>query len=390
MDPKAHLQRLHEAADRVSSNLVELEIDSGRRLLQTSTLEGQSAERWSAASEALNELWRRQGLLEDLLQRAEKLRGSRRSDQLGTLLDGQSIELDSAELPLAERRLLASSTAVERCSPDELVRGMSELFAGVTAAISEIGDAWDALLPELETARRLAHEATTLAAELGQSAQLEIADASGALDLISARVSSDPLSLTAETVDEISQKLKTLRDELEDSAALRRGLDARVLAARVLLDQLRDAVAEADRARDELVIKIASPAPMSVPQTAVQRADQLKEVSDLAQQGCWREARGALNAWTAATEADLHDARRARDSNRAPIEARNQLRALLDAYTVKATRAGRLEDPQLQQLLRGARDALYTAPTDLGLAAQLVRGYQQGLSGGVRPLEVIP
>ena len=42
-DPLKQLQELRKAAERISSNLVDLEIDSGRRLLEGSRLQGESA-----------------------------------------------------------------------------------------------------------------------------------------------------------------------------------------------------------------------------------------------------------------------------------------------------------------------------------------------------------
>ena len=44
------LADLHKACERISANLVDLEIDSGRQLLEATRLEGQSAARWAAAS----------------------------------------------------------------------------------------------------------------------------------------------------------------------------------------------------------------------------------------------------------------------------------------------------------------------------------------------------
>src|SRR5438445_182037 len=79
-DPDRKLDQLREAAERIKANLVELELDSSRQLLEASTLEGESAARSSAASDALTELWRRHGLLEALLQHADKQHGSRRAD----------------------------------------------------------------------------------------------------------------------------------------------------------------------------------------------------------------------------------------------------------------------------------------------------------------------
>jgi hypothetical protein len=44
---------------------------------------------------------------------------------------------------------------------------------------------------------------------------------------------------------------------------------------------------------------------------------------------------------------------------------------------VKARRLGLVEDPELEQTFARAHKALYTAPTDLALVAQLVRRYQE-------------
>ena len=68
------LADLHQACEHISANLVDLEIDSGRQLLDATRLEGQSAARWATASRALTELWRRHGLLESLLNQADELR----------------------------------------------------------------------------------------------------------------------------------------------------------------------------------------------------------------------------------------------------------------------------------------------------------------------------
>ena len=44
-NPVAELTHLREAHDRVAANLIELEIDSSRQLLEVSTLTGRSADR---------------------------------------------------------------------------------------------------------------------------------------------------------------------------------------------------------------------------------------------------------------------------------------------------------------------------------------------------------
>ena len=67
-------------------------------------------------------------------------------------------------------------------------------------------------------------------------------------------------------------------------------------------------------------------------------------------------------------------------ANRAPLESRNQLRALLDAYQVKAARLGVVEDSRVAAIYDQAKTELYTAPTDLASAGELVRRYQQAIS----------
>lgn len=379
LDQKA--QRLREASERISANLVELEIDSGRQLLEASALEGQSAAQWGAASAALNELWRRHGLLEGLLEQADQLRRARRADQLGSLLNGPSIELSSSDVPLADRDLLGSPRAAERCSADQLLASMSAAFDEVKTVVSRIGAAWDVLIPKLDGARRLLQETNRLAEELGEPGRRDVESATQTLAALSASVTGDPLAVQAGDIDGLTRALRTIRDDLGGSVDLRRGFETRILLARELLDRLQAAIRDGQAAHEELLAKISVPA---APPPAEAREDldgELTQVAALAHQGAWREARRALEAWTARTDALLEAAERALVANRAPIQARNQFRALLEAYQVKAKRLGVLEDPRLADIFAQAHEVLYSAPTNLALAAQLVRSYQQALSG---------
>jgi hypothetical protein len=377
-DPASRLAQLHEASERISANLVELEIDTSRQLLERSSLIGESAAQWSAASQALAELWRQGGLLEGLLVRADK---ARRGDELRSLLEGRSIELASAKVPLAERALLGASQETERCSPDELLATMSASFDQANAVVASIGEAWDRLIPKLDAARRLLGSAVRLAGELGEPGRSDLEVASRGLEELSSAVTHDPLSVAERDVDVRAAAIQAILDDLEEGLALKRSFETRVLEARELLDLLRVALRDAQSARTELLVKISIAAPAPVPEMPPELDRELTEIGELAARDAWPEARRLLQKWTTRVEAGLEQARRATVTARAPIEARNQFRALLDAYQVKARRLGLLEDPELQEKLLEAREVLYTAPTDLALAAQLVRGYQQAVNG---------
>jgi hypothetical protein len=223
-------------------------------------------------------------------------------------------------------------------------------------------------------------ESERLASEVGEAGRNDLELAARELEQLRAAVTGDPLSVTVDAVDAAARSVRAIRDDLEDSLALKRGFDARMLAARELLEQVRSTAREARLAHDEVQVKISVPSTPPAVDESEELALELTRVADVAQQGAWREARQALERWTVRASERLEDARRTLAANRAPIEARNQFRALLEAYQVKAKRLGRLEDNELAAISARAHEALYSAPTDLARAAQLVRSYQQALS----------
>ena len=75
-------------------------------------------------------------------------------------------------------------------------------------------------------------------------------------------------------------------------------------------------------------------------------------------------------------------------SNRAPIETRNEPRALLAAYRAKAGCLRPIEDPRLADIFTRAQDALYPAPTDPVHVAELVRTYQRASTDSPAAREV--
>ncbi|MEA2197803.1 MAG: hypothetical protein QOJ25_1854 [Solirubrobacteraceae bacterium] len=378
-------ERLRETSARIGANLVELEVDASRQLLDASTLTGQSAARWSAASAALTELWQEHRLLQELLERAAGLRGARHATALRALLEGPSIELSSADVPLADRGLLDGPQTVVHCSPDELLARMSTGFDGVKAALSEIGAAWDVQLPRLEAARAVLAQSIALAAELGEARREDLGRAAHDLDRLGAALLADPLAVAPADVDTLTRSLAAIHADLAASTALRRELDARALAARDLLDELSAAIAAAQAAHDEVTVKISVPTAPAAPELPEDLEPQLTELVTVARGGAWREARHLLDQWTARTRALLAEAQRVLAANRAPIDARNDFRALLEAYQVKAKRLGVLEDQRVAAIFDEAHQALYNAPTDLALVGQLVRRYQEALSGGALP-----
>ncbi|MFZ0381137.1 MAG: hypothetical protein WAL38_25155, partial [Solirubrobacteraceae bacterium] len=259
-DLDRELTRLQEASQRIAANLVELEIDSGRQLLEASPLTGASAARWAAASAALTDLWAWRALLDVLLERAEKLRHrTRRSDELRALLDGPSIELTRAPVPLAERDLLGSAEVTTHCTPGELIARMSSAFDQAKNVVAEFAEAWNTLTPRITNAHTALEQSRALAAQLGESERRDLVEAGHRLQSLSTALASDPLSVRPDQVDDLIDSLEAIRREFEESTKLRGALDARLADARARLANLTTIIQEARTAHEELAVKVAVP-----------------------------------------------------------------------------------------------------------------------------------
>ncbi|HEV3070858.1 MAG TPA: hypothetical protein VGY76_05465 [Solirubrobacteraceae bacterium] len=389
------LQRLRRATEAIGANLIEVELDPNRELLDASALEGESATRWSEASTTLAQLWQWHALLEQLLDRASQLRGARlrlpakRLQELRELLQGASIELSSERLPLEQRHLLGGAQAALRCTPEELLERSSAAFDQAKTVLAAVGNAWDALLPRLQAARATLQESTALGGALGEGEPPGLDRARERLSELTQKLSKDPLSVSSKEVAELERSLQVIRDDLDSLNEMRRELAAKLADARELLEELRGVAREGADAHRQALAKIVAPAvhePLSVDGAL---ASQLEDIERIAHHGAWREARAVLEQWTTRAQSLLERARRIACKNRAPLETRNELRGLLDACQAKATRLGLIEDTQLSGLFEQAHDSLYMAPSDLVRASGLVHRYRHALSEHTPPREVL-
>lgn len=376
------LTELRAASERVGANLLELELDPGRDLLEQVALEGESAARWSQASTTLLELWRRHELLQDLLQRAAAVRGGRgrlpadRLAELEELLRGRSIVVSTGPVAPERRALLDTSRASRRCTPRELLAQMAAAFDEATATLAALTAPWDALAPRLAHAGAALREATERAAGAEPDA---LAGARRRHAELSALLAHDPLAVAPDAVTTLEASLAEIADEAQAIAELRAGADERLARARELLRTVGQARDEALSARETALAKILAP-DVAEPPDAAGLAEALARVQQLTAAGRWRQAHEDLARWTARADAALDQARAAAAANRAPVETRNQLRGRLDAYRAKARALRLLETPAIAELHERAHRALFAAPTDLAQAEQLVARYQQALS----------
>jgi hypothetical protein len=380
------LARFNQAVEVMTANLFELESDPNRKLLDTATLSGVTAGRWTEASRSLSQLWQWFTLFKDVVERARALRGTKTrvspdtQRQLDELVNGASILLSAEQIPLSRRALLGPTQTTVSCRPDELLARMSEAFDQAKTVVSATAQAWNDLLPRLEQNETALADMEKLAAALGERNVPELAAIRSRLDSQSNLLTTDPLAIDPATVQSLEPELAAVRRDLDELARLRDGLNAQLDQARALLGELERAIQEGRQAHEETMVKIASATvPEPLPPDA-ELAGRLDRVAALGADHQWRAARGQLTQWTAQTTRRLAEAQQAVAANRAPLEERNELRGRLEAYRAKANRVGLLENAAVVATYEQARQVLYNAPTDLGVAAGLVRRYQQALA----------
>jgi hypothetical protein len=376
------LSNLDDALQRVQANLLELELDSDRRFIDASSLQGESAARLQAADDAIAECWQHHRLLTELLERARALRkrgwlAAGHEQELTELLEGRSIVLEGSEVPLAERHLLGDSRVKLQLTPAQLLERMAASFDEAKAVFAQVAAATRSSVPALRAAQDRIAQAIRLADRLGVRSRPDLHAAEAKLAPLADRVVHDPLSVDPAEIDAVARSVEQIGTELTGIVALSEEIVGRLDEAREQLTALRDLAGEGAQAHEALRARIAdrhTPEPLVVG-TELDR--QLDRIGQLAQEGDWPAAHDELERFTDSLQALSERARAIVAANREPIETRNRLRAMLDAYQVKAGRLGLVEDADAAELFARAREELYRAPTDLDAATELVRRYQQ-------------
>ena len=379
-------ERLVVTSEHIGANLMELQRDPTREMLDLAILDGATASRWAAASQSAEQLWTWFTKLTVLLDEANRLRGTRRSlsatqeAELRTLLTGPSIELSDTTVPIHLRRLDDARRASTRCTPDELIEMMTAAFNDVRDIVAATQFAWDQLVPRVAGARVLLDNIAKEPRGLDGEIAPELARLRPVLDELGRTLMADPVAADAAEVDRVEDEIKALSDDLDNAVALRDELDAQLAHADAVLAEVRDATQRAGDAHHEVMQKIVDPAvPVPAPMPR-DLADQLVRVRALAKRGQWRAARTELDGWTERAEVALQRARDDAARNRAPIDERNELRGRLRGYEAKASDYGLLEERAVADAFKAAYDELHTAPTDLTRAHELMRSYQNVVS----------
>ncbi len=382
--------------DIIGQNLMDLyELPTYQRLAGTvgfpkAQLTGITQARVTQALETIGELFQFFSLLMTTVKQATELRkqvswflgSEQKVHQLAELLTGKSIQLPTIQTPLAQRGLLSATESSNSIAPEQLLRMMTKEFTLAKNVIIAVDEVWLRLEPILADTEDEIGSLQKLAESLGVSSLNELSAARQKLASLRANINSDPLGVSADFNGEINPVIKRVKSILEVLVKQQSQLRDNITQAYDLLNKLVEQHLQASAAFAERTEKISE---YSREQTPLD-GDKIEALSQWLTRLETKFAEGLLNPvsvglgnWTAKVKEYIAAEQAAYAANNAPLEMRKELRGRLEALKVKAMARGLAEDTTLTQLAQQAKELLYSRPTPLAKAAELVSQYEKRL-----------
>ncbi|MFJ1704151.1 hypothetical protein [Kitasatospora sp. NPDC088346] len=417
------LARLGAERDAVEAALLALQDHPGRRLLEGADLSGRTAERWSVAGQGLGLLWALFDRYSEALASARAVRARRNRPggaelaQLSELLTGPAVTVSGGQLPEAVGRLGSPARLAEQVSLAELMSRMDGWYETVLEVVNAADAVWSALPARIDLLLAELHRVQMLAGSVGvrpggHPLADDLADLARDLTALRAEVRADPLALwrparvpaqggtgparhgtvpaqggfsapsgavDTERFDRAGRALDDIRVELEGLLRLRDESHERLQQVADLLQRADATLAEARRARGEVLAKIAATEVPAVPGPASALRERIGQAVECQQSGQWYRLGPLLDALEDAAVKELNRARHSLTEVAQPLAVRAELRGRLEAYKAMAARLGLAEDPEVVERFDQARWLLWSAPCDLRAGAEAVARFQQAL-----------
>jgi hypothetical protein len=385
-----------QKVDAANQNLLDLyDLPAYQRLSgmgnPPSNVTGITQQQASTALTAIDRLFEDLELFACSLDRARRLRKELPSLfindsqllEIEQLLTGMSIQLPSIQTPLAERGLVSANQQVRAISLAELLDRMSIAFAIARDTFVAVETAWKELESQLITTHQSLAHLQQLAQKLNIATPPALITAQAKFNDLQLQIDRDPLGINRAFVREIVPLIDNSRHELETLDRQCQQLQSDFATAPQLLQQLtqlnRDSIAAYTESQSKITHDLPTIAPLPVAEI-VELELWLERLSAKFAAGIIAPVRIGLTNWRNKMQAYTIAAESALTANRLPLDRRQELRGRLDALAAKALAKGKAEDPVLTDLATQARQVLYSSPTDLNLAIDLVRQYEQALN----------
>ena len=345
----------------------------------------------SAALDAMNQVFQYFDLLLATISRAAALHrqvprflgSDQKLQAVEELLIGQSIQLSVVQVPLAQRSLLSAAETTCTVTPDNLLAMMTLTFETARDTILAIDVAWSHLELTLSQVEAEIQALRQQANTLGGNNLTDLRAIQQAIAPLRDRVTTDPLGVKDEFEQQIQPLIERVKDSLNQVLQQHNQIQNGLAIAHTLLQNLTELNQQTHTAYAESLEKVTDHSGLqpSLPADHLDALCQwLSRLETRFAEGLVSPIQVGLENWTAKVKAAIAIEQCAVTANRRPLETRRELRGRLEALKAKALARGRAEDPILADLSAQAKQILYTRPTDLAKAIELVTQYEKHLN----------
>ncbi len=377
-DPAQAASTVREGITRLAQTLYQIDSSPELALVRDrDQLQGRSATVAEEAAGLVDGLWTRYPVLSEAGERIDAALAGGDRQELENILRGRGVTLPDGTATGAAALLRTLEADAQRAS----------------SLVAQLGAAWRNAVPRLDVLRARLASATATADTLGMPGDPELAAARTVVDDATAQATSDPLGAKLDDAERLVQRVE---ERLADLARTRASINGDLDSAEARLEKLAQLIGAGTGAREAAQARIVDPGGLVDPldPSVLDTGDRalrpwLARIRAQARAGAWPAAAEGLEEWHEEADALHARADAVAAANRAPLERRNDLRGLLDAYRAKAAALGLAEDPALTETYRSAREALYAYRCDVRRAEALVREYGRAIelppSGPPRP-----
>ena len=345
----------------------------------------------SAALDAMNQVFQYFDLLLATISRAAALHrqvprflgSDQKLQAVEELLIGQSIQLSVIQVPLAQRSLLSAAETTCTVTPDNLLAMMTLTFETARDTILAIDVAWSHLELTLSQVEAEIQALRQQANTLGGNNLTDLRAIQQAIAPLRDRVTTDPLGVKDEFEQQIQPLIERVKDSLNQVLQQHNQIQNGLAIAHTLLQNLTELNQQTHTAYAESLEKVTDHSGLQ-PSLSADHLDALcqwlSRLETRFAEGLVSPIQVGLENWTAKVKAAIAIEQCAVTANRRPLETRRELRGRLEALKAKALARGRAEDPILADLSAQAKQILYTRPTDLAKAIELVTQYEKHMN----------
>lgn len=386
---ESKIKALEQLIATSTDNMVELTNERTYMMLGSPTfarLSGETKQQCEAVIPAFEELFGMLALMQTQVDKAKAIMANlpriagrdAKLAEVTTLLS--EIKLPPVAVPLEKRGLLTGAELTQTVSADRLMEAMATSFTEANQLIFKIKAAWATLNGKVgkheEALKLLQQEAL----DLGATAP-ELVEAERALTAVRTAINGDPLAADGNFEAQVVPVIEASRTRLAQLKALKAQVVGQLAEAEQALAQLKTTHASSLQAVEErkakLTIDHEEQLTMPLDDKVIdQLVGWLERLKTTVGDGKFQAASVGLVNWTAQVLNRTSSAESAFQANDALLRERRDMRGLIDALKVRAGAEGMAEDPILSAMFAKVSKMLYSRPTPMTEARQLVKEYQ--------------